>query len=110
MTEQLVRNGFPLFLEQNERRLLSKMVADDVRTPVDQVRWLIVQEAHRRGLLPQAKAVQTTEVEMARLHSELEHAHKRIAELEGWIRNFTGGAEAKRGLLMHKIENPDNEP
>ena len=58
----------------------------------------------------EAKSAQTTEAEMARLHSELEHAHKRIAELEGWIRNATGGAEAKQGLLMHKIENPDSEP
>lgn len=55
MAEILVRNGFPLYLERNERKLLSQMVTEDVRTPADQVRWLIVEEAKRRGLLPAPK-------------------------------------------------------
>jgi hypothetical protein len=51
----LVQNGFPLLLTREERRLLSRMVEEDVRLPLDQVRWLIVEEAKRRGMLPAAR-------------------------------------------------------
>ncbi len=43
---------FKIELEPPELRLLTVMRVQDVRTPRDQVRWLIVQEARRRGLLP----------------------------------------------------------
>lgn len=48
-----VRNGFLLHLLLEEREFLGRMMIWDVRTPVDQVRWLIVEEARRRGWLEQ---------------------------------------------------------
>lgn len=43
-------------LTGDERTVLLRMAEDDYRGAKDEVRWLIVQEARQRGLLPEPSA------------------------------------------------------
>ena len=43
-------------LTPEEREALERMVEADFRPPKEQIRWLVREEARRRGLLPVAKA------------------------------------------------------
>lgn len=45
-------NHLIVHLSPEERRLLLRLAKTDVRPPHDQIRYLIVNEAQRRGILP----------------------------------------------------------
>ena len=41
-----------VYLPQEELRLLLRLSIDDLREPDAQIRWLVISEAMRRGILP----------------------------------------------------------
>lgn len=51
MTEQAKRYRVPVDFPENERAVLAALCSQDYRPPEDQVRYLVIQEARRRGLL-----------------------------------------------------------
>jgi hypothetical protein len=54
-----------VILSETERQLLNAMSERDLRFPRDQMRYLLIQEAKRRGLLPAPSDNQPAEVQHA---------------------------------------------
>jgi hypothetical protein len=51
----MIANRITVHLLPDEQAALSRMVETDVRSPDAQLRYLLVEEARRRGLLPTGK-------------------------------------------------------
>jgi hypothetical protein len=60
MTNSTKQYRIPVNFPENERNILDILCEQDIRPPAEQIRWLVLTEAQRRGLQAATKKHEST--------------------------------------------------